>query len=165
MENSIIFLFFLIVLICGIAAQVGYFKILNVKIFGREKEGVAQPVSRDQKTGEHFERRSLVEKSRPLLLHGLLYGLVGVFAMVVLFILATHFGVIYLVVGFIATLSIIIFLHARSNTQYLIKLVQATPCPRCGTLPMGYIGCSTDRRRLLVCRQCRTEWDLGPAAM
>jgi hypothetical protein len=161
----IVYLFFVAVLIFGIAAQVGYFKVLNTKIFGRKRERMMGPESRGQQTNERFERRSLVEKSRPLLLHGLLYGLIGILAMVVLFFLATRFGVVYLVVGFVVTLSAIIFLHTRSNTRYLVKLVETTPCPQCGKFPLQYTGRSADNRRLLICNQCRTEWDLGPAAL
>lgn len=158
MMNLIFCLVVLVLVILGIASQVGYFKALNRNVFGGNNEVTPQP-------SEGFERRSLIQKSRRMLWHGLLYGLVGLLSLIGWFILSIHCGVIYLVIGFLVTVSALIIFQARSYTRCLANLIQTTPCPRCGKFPMNYLARSADGRRLLVCTQCRTEWDLGPAAL
>ena len=168
---------FLAVWIIGIGWQVGYFKFLSKKLefikrrtpmpFSNEETGRMSGVGvltsmPCQRSKEHFERSSLIQKSRRLLLQGLLFGFAGVLAMAVLFIVATRFGSIYLIVGLVIVFPALIFFHMRSNVRYLINVIRTTPCPRCGKLPMDYLARSKDERRLLICTQCRTEWDLGP---
>jgi hypothetical protein len=163
-------LLFLVVWILGIGWQVGYFSFLSRKI-GFTRRGIhLSPL--DEKAGretgvnpEHFERRSMIQKSRGLLARGLLFGFIGVLALVILFILGTHFGVIYPIVGTIILGPALIFAHMRSNVRYLFNVLCTTPCPRCGKFPMDYSARNKDERRLLICTQCRIEWDLGPAAL
>lgn len=107
----------------------------------------------------------MIEKSRTLLLHGLVLGFTGLLSAAILFIVGTRFGVIYPIVGMIVVMPALIWAHMRWDVRYLFNLVCTTPCPRCGKFPMDYLGRSKDERRLLICTQCRTEWDLGPAGL
>jgi hypothetical protein len=150
----------------GVGNQVGYFSFLSRKIgFTGRRISLSPPNENEGRTNELFERRSLIQKSRRLLVHGLLFGFAGVLAAVILFIVATRFGTIYLIVGLILVAPALIFAHMGADVRYLFNVVCTTPCPRCGKLPMDYKARSKDERRLLICTQCRTEWDLGPAAL
>jgi len=157
--------FFVVVWIMGVGNQVGYLSFLSRKIGFIGRRISLSPPNENEGRGTHelFERRSLIQKSRRLLVHGLLFGFAGVLAAVILFIVATHFGTIYLIVGLILVAPALIFAHMRANVRYLFNVVCTTPCPRCRKLPMDYSFRNKDERRLLICTQCKTEWDLGPA--
>lgn len=178
----IVIAFFLIVWVMLVASQVGYFKPLGKKLVisgwrihvtGAEKEVRTPPqVSLGdspndtcQPAEEAFARRSLVEKSRPLVVIALLFGLCGALVAVALFVLAArfHLSTLFLVVGLIIEFLLLIFTQAGVTGRYLMKIVSTTCCPCCGQLPMRYVEASKDERRLLVCAQCHIEWDLGPA--
>jgi hypothetical protein len=177
---AICMLLFLVVWILGVGWQVGYFPFLNRRLgFTRGRLHLSAPDEREgtgtgvearafepgKEAPEHFERRSMIEKSRRLLLHGLVLGFAGLLAMAILFIATTHFRKGYILLGMLFVMPALIWTHMRWNVRHLWKIILTTPCPRCGKLPMNYSSRSKDERRLLICTQCRTEWDLGPAGL
>lgn len=160
--------------------QVGYFKFLGrtLKVSGwrirlsdgRESRETNQTQLSGSATGtqqqadELFERRSLLEKSRPLVRISLLFALCGVLILIALFALSVQLrSTLLLVVGVIIEFLLLIFTQARVSNRCLMKLVSTTHCPQCGNVPMRYIAESRDERRLLICTQCHIEWDLGPS--
>jgi hypothetical protein len=163
---------FLVIWIIGLGSQVGYFSFFN-RQFRLTRRGIHLSPSNEKEqrgttldplTSELFERHSMVQKSRGLLVRGLAFGFAAVLAMAMSFIMTTHFGAIYLIVGLILVVALI-FAHMRSTVRYITSVICTTPCPRCGKFPMDHKARSKDERRLLICTQCRIEWDLGPAAL
>src|SRR5208282_3097960 len=109
------------------------------KLTGNRRGLRLVPADHQQPDNSSFERHSLIQKSRRLLLQGSLYGAVAVLSLVVLFIVAKHFGSIWVLAGFLLGMPTLMFFHRRSNVKYLTNVVRTTPCPRCGKLPMDYV--------------------------
>ncbi|MFZ2653785.1 MAG: hypothetical protein WAX69_02610 [Victivallales bacterium] len=157
-------LFFVVVWIILIGREVGFFSFLNRKI-GFARRGINLTVGHCDAAQEGFERRLMTQKMRLFVVQGFLYFFAALFAAFILYILVAPFGAIYFGVGLIILFLVLIFTHTNANARYLMKLSLTTPCPRCGKIPMDYVARSKDERRLLVCNQCRTEWDLGSSAL
>jgi hypothetical protein len=156
---AIICSFFIAVGMLVLAWEVGYFPFLGRKI-GFDRRGDKPPASN---ASDGFERRSMVEKSRKILVQGLLFGAAAIGAALILVAVAKRLGIAYLIVGLIILAIVLIEAHTRARVKYIIEVVRTTPCPKCGKLPMDFKSRSKDERRLLICTTCRIEWDLGPA--
>lgn len=158
-------LLFLVVLILGMGWQFGYFKSLGQKLTIRKwRVNLSATVEKPQLTNKAFERRSLIQQSRPYLAFGLLLGFLWVLAAIGLFVLSSLFHApIIVIVGMIVAFLALIIANTRFRSRYLTKLVLSTHCPQCGNFPMDFVGRSEDERILLICKQCHTEWDIGSA--
>jgi len=144
--------------------QVGYFKRLSKNLtISKWRVHLSAP-EKPQPTNKGFERRSLVEKSRPLLALGLLLAFFWAVAAVVSFVLAVLFHSPFIpVVGIIIAFIAISIAQKRFHMRYLTKLVLTTRCPQCEGAPLDFVARSHDGRYLLICKQCHIEWDIGSA--
>ena len=157
-------LVFLIVWIAVVGWQVGYFRRLSMNLTIRKWGVHLSAPDKPQPTNTGFERRSLIEKSRPLLGFGLLLVFLWVVAVVTSVALAILFHSPYIAIaGAIIALIAISIAQKRFHVRYLTKLVLTTRCPQCGSVPLDFVARSHDGRYLLICKQCHIEWDIGSA--
>jgi hypothetical protein len=157
-------LVFLIVWIAVMGWKVGYFRRLSMNLTIKKWRVHLSAPEKPQPTNKGFERRLLIEKSRPLLGFDLLLTFLWVVAAAISFALAVFFHSPYIAIaGAIIALLALPLAQNRFRVKYLTRLLLETHCPQCGMIPLDFVPRSHDQRYLLICKKCHIEWDIGSA--